>query len=63
MGQNTIDFVSKMGQKSIVYVPKMGQIRLILSYIVNRLIVNELNRKLFFYFTSNAASINAFKFR
>ena len=33
------------------------------SYIVNRLIVNELNRKLFFYFTSNAASINAFKFR
>lgn len=24
MGQNTIDFVSKMGQKSIVYVPKNG---------------------------------------
>ena len=30
MGQNTIDFVSKMGQKSIVHVPKMGQSRLIL---------------------------------
>lgn len=24
MGQNTIDFVSKMGQKPIVYVPKNG---------------------------------------
>lgn len=25
MGQNTIDFVSKMGQKPIVYVPKWGK--------------------------------------
>ena len=33
MGQNTIDFVSKMGQKSIVHVSKMGQSHLILSYI------------------------------
>ena len=41
MGQNTIDFVSKMGQKSIVHVSKMGQSHLILSQkerIYNQLI-------------------------
>ncbi len=34
MGQNTIDFVSKMGQKSIVHVSKMGQN--VLTPIVHR---------------------------
>ncbi len=37
MGQNTIDFVSKMGQKSIVYVPKMGQKERIYNQLIYKL--------------------------
>ncbi len=37
MGQNTIDFVSKMGQKPIVYVPKMGQKERIYNQLIYKL--------------------------
>lgn len=37
MGQNTIDFVSKMGQKSIVHVSKMGQKERIYNQLIYKL--------------------------